>query len=175
MHPESTKRDKNLLLASAMALRQQIQGKVRWGKQTNSTPPANPHYDATGVSRAKLQILIPFHLSEMRRPNRQHLPISPTPLNFHGAIAPHHSPLCTICSSCKLAGVEVRMGLVPWVMIRRDVNINGDGRNSAFTLLLWVQCSWKILSRESSNFLSFVHTFLTSEAGFLQTDHSQCA
>ena len=139
MHPESTEKDKNLLLASAMALRQQIQGKVRWGKQANSAPAANPHYDGTGVSRAKLQILIPFQLSEIRRPNRQHLPLSPTPLNFQGAIAPHHGPLCTICSSCKwktTAGMEVGMGLVSWVSIGRVVNINGEGKTSAFTLLL---------------------------------------
>lgn len=113
-----------------------MQVKVRWGKQTNSAPPGDPHYDGTGVSRAKLQILIPFQLSEIRRPNRQHLLLSPTPLNFHGAIPLHRGPLCTICSSCKwktAAGMEAGTGLVSWVMIRTAVNINGEGRTTAFT------------------------------------------
>lgn len=47
------------------------------GKQTNSVPPANLHYNGVGSSKAKLQILVPFQLSANGRLSRQHLPESP--------------------------------------------------------------------------------------------------
>lgn len=47
------------------------------GMQTNSVPPANIHYNGIGISKARLQILVPFQLSANGRPSRQHLPASP--------------------------------------------------------------------------------------------------
>lgn len=71
------------------------------------------------------------------------------------------------------AGMEGERRLLSWVMIRRDDDINREGKTT-FTLSQWVQCPWKILSRGSSRFLSFVHTFLAGEAGFLKAEHSWC-
>lgn len=112
--------------------------KYKW-KQTNCAPPANPHYDDTAISKTKLQILV-FQLSEIKRPNRQCLSLYLW--IFIGQIAPHCGPLSTICSFYKwkiTAGIEAGMGLVSWVMIRKDINNNREGRTFTFTLSLWVQ------------------------------------
>lgn len=38
------------------------------GKQTNSAPPANFHFNGIGTSKAKLQLLVQFQLSANGRP-----------------------------------------------------------------------------------------------------------
>lgn len=65
-------------------------------KQTNSAPPANPHYNGTGISKAKLQILVPFQLRATRRPSRQHLPVPPKPQIFTEPLLSTVAPFCTI-------------------------------------------------------------------------------